>query len=83
MSNAAPIQRIITLLEGIIEESLGERPDLRPETPLLIEGLLDSLAVLQVFTSLQEEFGIGLEAEDITEASFATPRSIAALVAER
>lgn len=75
--------KVTTLVAATIEESSGRAVTLESETELLSSGLLDSLTVLQLFVALQDEFGVELDVDDLTEASFGTPRAIAGLIEDR
>lgn len=62
-----------------------QRPDLTIEldTELLEAGLLDSIALIKSIQFLEASFGITIPDSDIDPSMFATPRSIAAYVAQR
>lgn len=47
---------------------------------LLSTGLLDSVAVLGLVSGLEEQFGVQIDMEHLTEENFGSIRSIAALV---
>jgi acyl carrier protein len=51
-----------------------------PDTPFLLDGLVDSFAVIQIVGRLEDAFGIAIEPEDLTQDNFATVARIAALV---
>lgn len=61
---------------------LGPRRDgLTEETPLLGSlPELDSMAVVSVITTLEEQFGITVDDDEIEAATFATVGSLAAFV---
>lgn len=62
-----------------ISQHLASRPDLLPlknETPLLEMGLLDSLFVLKLVLFLEEQFGVTVNAEDLTPEHFQTVNTI-------
>ncbi|REJ67393.1 MAG: acyl carrier protein [Planctomycetota bacterium] len=46
-------------------------------------GQLDSMAFLEFITLLEKEFQIAVDAEDVTEANFATRASTAAYVLQK
>lgn len=60
-------------------------PDENPEeitdtTPLIGEGILDSLSTLRVVTFLEESYGIKVEPHEADEENFGTVADIARLV---
>ncbi|MEO1336764.1 MAG: acyl carrier protein [Myxococcota bacterium] len=77
------LDQVIRLVAETIEEASGRAVDLTPESELLNSGLVDSLAVLQLFTKLQEAFEVELDVDDLTETTFGTPSAIANLIEER
>jgi len=48
-------------------------------TPLL-EGLLDSAALMQLVTCLEEEFSVDVDDSEIAAAHFATPADVARMI---
>jgi acyl carrier protein len=59
----------------------GERPDaLTDQTPLVAEGVLDSLATLRLVSFLEKEFKIALAPHEVDAEYLNTLPSIAALV---
>ena len=75
--------KVIDLLRRTIAESSGREVELELDTELMGSGYLDSLTVLQLFVALQEELGVELGADDLTEQAFGTPKAIAELIEER
>lgn len=53
------------------------------EIGLIEEGYIDSFAIVNLVASLEEEFNIELEAEDIIPENFYNIQSIAAMVNSR
>lgn len=53
------------------------------EIGLIEEGYIDSFAIVNLVVSLEEEFNIELEAEDIIPENFYNIQSIAAMVNSR
>lgn len=76
-------QKVTDLVTETILEASGRNVELGADTPLISSGYLDSLAVLQLFTKLQETFEIELDVDDLTEATFGTPMAIAQLIDQR
>ena len=66
----------------ILEEFLpGERPEaLTDETPLVAEGVLDSLATLRLVSFLEKEFSIALAPHEVDAEYLNTLPSIAMLI---
>lgn len=69
-------------LESIIEilEDVEEDIDYATETALVDDGLLDSFDILQLISSLNEEFDISIPAKDITPENFNSAEAILELV---
>lgn len=53
---------------------------IRPDTPLLSGGLLDSLGILQLVGFLSDSFGIDVADDDFTEENFATVQTLLAFI---
>lgn len=69
---------LIALLRTTL--ALGSRP-LAPDTPLLGSlPELDSMAVINVITALEEHFGIAVDDDDIHARHFATVATLQAFV---
>jgi acyl carrier protein len=71
-----------TIKRFILDEFLpGERPDaLTDQTPLVAEGVLDSLATLRLVSFLEKEFKIALAPHEVDAEYLNTLPTIAALV---
>ena len=71
-----------TIKRFILDEFLpGERPEaLTDQTPLVAEGVLDSLATLRLVSFLEKEFKIALAPHEVDAEYLNTLPSIAALV---
>lgn len=61
----------------------GAPEDLVDDTPLMEEGVFDSMAVFHLISFLEDEFGIEVLDEDLVPDNFATIASIEQLVARR
>jgi acyl carrier protein len=55
------------------------KPEITPDTPLL-DGLFDSLDVVELGLFLEDRFGISLPAEEMTPEHLETPARVAAMV---
>jgi len=71
-----------TVKTYILEQFLRDAnpDDLKPDTPLIAGGILDSLATVRLASYLEEQFGIQLEAYDVNEENLGSLDQIAALV---
>jgi acyl carrier protein len=75
-SSEALIERVIELVCGLHTTP----PQLTADTELLVTGHLDSLGIVTLVATLEQEFTIRIPDGDFTAESFSTPRSIAALL---
>ena len=73
-------QEVLRILDEVL--SLGGRAkSFSPDTPLLgAIPELDSMAVVTLITSLEEQLGIVVDDDDIDGATFATMESLSAFV---
>jgi acyl carrier protein len=71
-----------SIKQFILEEFLpGERPEaLTDDTPLVDEGVLDSLATLRLVSFLEKQFKVALAPHEVDAEYLNTLPSIAALV---
>jgi acyl carrier protein len=69
----------------VVEEFLYARPDLviEADDPLMAKGVIDSMGVVELLEFIQEEFGIVVEDEEITEENLGTLSAIANFVSEK
>lgn len=76
-------QGLRTVLADVL--NLGGRADaLGPSSPLLgALPELDSMAVAALIAAIEEDFGVTFEDEDLSEETFATFGSLAAVIAAR
>ena len=74
-----------TIKEYLLEEFLpGEDPSaLTDATPLVTGGILDSIRILKMVAFLEEEFGIEIEAPELTAEALETLAQITALVQDK
>ena len=61
---------------------LDEGVDLTNETPLL-NGLVDSVGLMELVSYLEDEFGVVLEYDEVVPANFHTVADIAAAVSRK
>lgn len=71
-----------TLLQLLRDRVLGTTDPLDADTPLFHAGL-DSMALMQLMLLIESEFCVRLRAEDLTRQTFATPRTLAAIIHHR
>jgi acyl carrier protein len=58
--------------------------DIHPDAPLLEEGLgLDSLAIVELITLIEDKYGFEFGEDDLNMDAFANLRSLARVVAAR
>jgi acyl carrier protein len=71
------VDKLCTLIQQNIGESHGPVADaVRPDTPLLVSGLLDSLTIMKIITQIERESGVSLPETSIVAANFRTPASL-------
>lgn len=71
--------------EYILEEFLpGESPEsLTTDTPLISGGILDSIATIRLVDFLEQQYGVGFDAHEISADHFDTLDQIAAIVVSK
>jgi acyl carrier protein len=77
---------ILSRLRGFVDDNfLYMRPgfELRDDTSLLRQGILDSMGVMEMVEFISSEFGVTVADTDITEANIGTLGSIADYVLAR
>jgi acyl carrier protein len=76
-------EQLIT--EHIRKEFLADKPaqPLDGDTPLIQQGIIDSLGVFLLIGFLEERFGVKIEEEDVVLENFATVKAIVRLVDRR
>ncbi|MGW1077415.1 acyl carrier protein [Streptomyces sp. NPDC002537] len=75
------VEDLCTLISSKITWGRGEDPgQLRPDTPLLEQGLLDSLTIMQIVTALDTEAGLTLPDTEIVAANFRSPKALWAVL---
>ena len=71
-------ERILKLLEGIQPDI-----DFENETALIDDSLLESFDVIQIVTSLMDEFDVDIDADDIEPENLNNLDAICALVEQK
>ncbi len=64
-------EQIFSIIDEIVEDI-----DVFDDTPLLDDGILDSISILYLVNELEEKNAIKIPVEDITEENFKTIASI-------
>lgn len=64
---------ILAILKEIV---LSDNVDISVDTDLFEEGLMDSLATMNMFIQLEQAFGINIDLAEIEIEDFATVRKI-------
>ena len=76
-----------TIKEGVkkyvLEASLSDVKDLKDETLIFEEGLLDSMGLLFLIEFLNEEFKVEVNDEELNTKNFETINSIVSFVANK
>lgn len=74
-----------TVKEFILREFLpGEDPsELQADTPLMSSGILDSLATLRLSQFLEDEFGITMEAHELSEENLGSIAAVERMVSAK
>ena len=76
---------VMRALERYVQKvaASGVPQNLKPDTPLLGAGLLDSLSIVELTMHLSEKFHIEFDDDDFATENFMTAGSLAALVASK
>lgn len=67
------------LLEILRRDVLDTDQDVRSDTDLFVLGL-DSMGIMQLLLHIEDQFGVSLDATDLSRENFRTPASIAGLL---
>lgn len=71
------IEELCALIQQVVSESrdaAGEKVE--PQTPLLVSGLLDSLAIMQIVTQVEARTGIAFPETAVVASNFRTPTAL-------
>ncbi|ANY07730.1 phosphopantetheine-binding protein [Pseudonocardia sp. HH130630-07] len=78
------VEDVCTLVSRVVADASGETPEIVPDTPLLLSGLLDSLTIMRIVTEIESATGVALPETAIVARTFRTPETVrAAVVAVR
>ena len=71
------------LEEFILELGSVEKETIDPDEDLLEQGLIDSLAIVQIIAHIEDSFGVSLGPNDVVPENFSTLNALAGLVESR
>lgn len=75
-ATAVPTERIVALIRDVLQIEVPA-----PDTDLIDEGLIDSLALISLITEIEHDFGMVLPLDDFDVERFRSAEQIAAFVA--
>ena len=70
------MERSEKLITFIVEQLLNHELDITVDDELLVSGLLDSLAIVQLVEFIEGEFNVSVPPEDLRVEHFASVNSI-------
>lgn len=68
-------EKILSILEEVNDEILTY-----DGSNMIADGIIDSFKIVEIITSIEEEFGIKISEENLVAANFANKDSIIAMV---
>jgi acyl carrier protein len=71
---------IVDRVRAIVVAACRGDVTLEADTPFLAAGYIDSFAIIQMVGTLEDTFGIAIDAQELTQENFATIAAITALV---
>jgi len=76
------MQPVIDIVTKWLNRAAAPRisTELTPDTELVVQGILDSIEILNLVSFLEERFGAAVPIDEFIPENFATPRAIADLV---
>lgn len=76
------MQPVIEIVTAWLTRAAAPRinGELTPDTELVVQGILDSIEILNLVSFLEERFGVAVPIDDFIPENFATPRAIGELV---
>jgi D-alanine--poly(phosphoribitol) ligase subunit 2 len=60
----------------VLNDALGLDQEVRPDTPLISSGLVDSFGVIGLLGDLEAHYGVVIEPEEVDAETFDTPQQI-------
>ncbi len=74
----------IKIRSFIVENFLfGEGDDLKDDTSFLEDGIIDSTGILELVDFIEEEFGIGVDDEELVPENLDSLNNVSAYVARK
>ncbi len=70
-------------IQGWLRDNVTGGREVRPDEPLIENGVLTSLQTVELVTFLEERFDILVEDEEFDEENFGSVEAIASLVASK
>ena len=70
-------------IQGWLRDNVTGGREVRPDEPLIENGVLTSLQTVELVTFLEERFDIIVEDEEFDEENFGSVEAIASLVASK
>ena len=83
MEDQGLVERIVGLIQKVVQDSTGRTIQIAGEDRIVEQGLLDSLSMVNLVVVLQSEFDVDIGVTDLNEVTFASPASIAAFVRQQ
>lgn len=74
---------VASKITSYLEEAIGVQGVLNPDEPLIESGRMTSLQAVDLVMFLEEQFGIQIDAEDVSEDNFRSVNSVTELVMKR
>lgn len=70
------VEDVCSLVTRVVRAASGETPEIVPDTPLLLSGLLDSLTIMRIVSEIEADTGVALPESAIVARTFRTPSTI-------
>jgi len=74
-------QILVDILPWLCDKVQDKNREIKPETELITDNLLDSMEFLELVSFLEEKFNIELDPDILIPENFKTPKDIASMVA--
>lgn len=68
------------IVENLNETHRSGHEEVRPDTPLLVSGLLDSLTILRIVSQVEQRLHISFPETSVVAANFRTPAALWAAI---
>lgn len=82
MTDMPTVEDVMEIVRNFIADDLERAPadSLTPDYPLVDRDVVDSLAIFQIVSLLEDEFEIEIDDDEITPANFQTLRAMGGFV---